>query len=203
MTKIDVQSTLATLRREYDETAEIRTKADARLTQLQAAISALTALATDDPLPAFEGSLADACRMVLRRQTTALTPIEVRDAVVASGYPITSKHKNAMAAVHGVLKRLTQFGDVEATTRSNSDGDKDETVYRWTGRATTTRAVATLADPLQGLDMERFRDTYERLAQTFSQVTENMDTSALARFAVDVQATSERLAAVLPKVGKK
>ena len=214
---------LATLQREYDRTVEVRTKADARLTQLHAAITALTALATDEPPPPFKGSLADACRRVLRGNDGAMSPTAVRDGVISAGYPI-AKHKNPMAAVHAVLKRLVESGDVETlTTHTETKGRvKDGTEYVWTGRATTTRAVATLTNPFQGVDLEQFQETYERLAQTVSQAAgaldtsalarivvdvqaaaESVDTSALTKFAVDAQAVRERFAAVLPKVEKK
>jgi hypothetical protein len=46
------------------ELIELRRRVDVRLSQLQTAIAAITAAENKEPLR-FEGSLADACRLVL------------------------------------------------------------------------------------------------------------------------------------------
>ncbi|HJQ30927.1 MAG TPA: hypothetical protein VJ866_02035 [Pyrinomonadaceae bacterium] len=70
-------------------------------------------------------SLSDACRQVLQALNRHMTPIEVRDTLDASGYDL-SQHKNPLASIHGVLKRLAEAGDAEAITH-----DVRGTMYRW------------------------------------------------------------------------
>lgn len=76
----------------------------------------------------FDGKLADACRIVLKNVgQKSLTPTEVRDAVKALGYDL-SKHTNQMAAVHSVLKRLKDAGEVDTKEWKQAPGQRR---YYW------------------------------------------------------------------------
>ena len=123
----------------------------------QAAIKALYALATDEPLE-FIGNLADACRAVLR-EGKPLTPLEVRKGIVALGYNLT-KHKNPQASIHSVLKRLVESGDLKHVTASVTDDDGttiDKAAYKWVQRDVPKRrrAASAVAPPVfyGGIDL--------------------------------------------------
>ena len=130
----EIVAVLEKLKLQYEDALETRRRADARATQLKAAITALEAASAEEPL-VFTGTLADACRVVLRGTTQPMSPLEVRDAVKGIGFPLsTIKHDNPMASIHSVLKRLVESGDAEKT--------KDGMRYRWTGRAKAERTYA-------------------------------------------------------------
>ena len=96
---------------------------EVRLSQIRTAKAALLALKNEEPAE-FDGSLADACRLVLQSiGRKSLHPTEVRDAVRALGYDIT-KHDNQMAAVHSVLKRLKESGEVDTKELRQTPGQK-------------------------------------------------------------------------------
>jgi hypothetical protein len=130
---------------EYDELTELRRRVDARLAQLHTAITAVTAAANREPLR-FEGTLADACRIVLKSATKPMAPTEVRDGVVGLGFQLsTIQHDNPMASIHAVLKRFADSGDAEKVPSKNG------MLYRWTGKAQAERATHTMADLLYPL----------------------------------------------------
>jgi hypothetical protein len=56
-----------------------------------------------------------------------MTPVEVRDALVNSGFDL-SAYSNPLAAIHTILKRLTKTEDVRPAII-----DGDQTVYQWKG----------------------------------------------------------------------
>ena len=134
----EIVTVIEKLKLQYEDALETCRRADARATQLKAAITALEAASAEEPL-VFTGSLADACRIVLRGTTQPMSPTEVRDGVKGIGFHLSSlKHDNPMASIHSVLKRLVESGDAEKIDH------KDGTRYRWTGRAQTERAVDSL-----------------------------------------------------------
>lgn len=80
-------------------------------------------------LKQLEGmGLTDACREVLKASMKAMTPVEVRDALIKMGYDI-KKYKNILASIHTILKRLSNTSNVWVCVR-----DKDKKVaYKWGG----------------------------------------------------------------------
>src|SRR5689334_12603478 len=107
-----IRAAIDALNRQEESILEEFQKLQARLAQARTAKAALLALENEEPLE-FDGKLADACRVVLKSiGNRSLSPTEVRDAVKALGYDMT-KHANQMAAVHSVLKRLVDSGDVK------------------------------------------------------------------------------------------
>lgn len=103
-------------------------KADVRLAQVRAALAALLVLEGDEPVQ-FEGKLADACRVVLKKHAGAsLSPLQVRDELKVIGYDISKdNHSNIMASIHSVLKRLKESGEVESKEAKDGSGTR----YRW------------------------------------------------------------------------
>ena len=92
-----------------------------RLAQIRTAKAALEALESDLPVE-FDGKLADAIRRVLTAiGQRSLPPTEIRDRVKGIGYNI-GKHPNQMAAVHSVLHRLVESGEVKTKEWSGSPG---------------------------------------------------------------------------------
>jgi hypothetical protein len=75
--------------------------------------------------------LADACREVLKQTAHFRTAKDVRDSLEAGGYDL-KQHNNALASIHGILKRFQEAGAVE---QLESGG---KTRYRWTDLAKKT-----------------------------------------------------------------
>jgi hypothetical protein len=126
----------------------------AQRVSLQAAIASLsTVLAGPETVVEFDGKLAEACRVVLQKSGKPLTPIEVRDGVKSIGYDLT-KHKNEMAAIHSVLKRLADTDSKEPKQVKRHDL-KDGTKYSWIDpepRPGTMGALTVRARPYTPID---------------------------------------------------
>ena len=99
--------------------------------QLEQLLSSLAPLVAEEPSDSTiraEGvadlELADAIREVLRQSDQYRTPRGVRDSLRVSGYDL-EQHPNPLAAIHGVLKRLTANGEIDQLNT------KGKTYYRW------------------------------------------------------------------------
>src|SRR5690348_6173056 len=95
--------------REYEELGRQRVVLDARMAQLAQSIGTLMRLlgfAT-----AMPWGLTDACRTVLRNAGVPMSPTEVRDRLELIGLDLT-KYSNELAAIHTVLRRLNDSGEV-------------------------------------------------------------------------------------------
>jgi hypothetical protein len=68
--------------------------------------------------------LTDAVREVMKNRRLYITPVGVRDKLIAVQYDL-SKYKNVMASLHTVLKRLVDSKELLMDTRGG------KTVYRW------------------------------------------------------------------------
>jgi len=60
--------------------------------------------------------LTDAIRLVVRGAGVPMTPVEVRDRLHAIGFDV-SKYANDLAAIHTILKRLNDSGEVRFIAR--------------------------------------------------------------------------------------
>src|SRR5579872_3496673 len=99
----EIRAAIDKLKLQYEDALETRRRADARVSQLHAAIAALEAATAEEPL-VFTGSLADACRTVLKAATKPMSPTEVRDGVKALGFQLsTLAHSNPRRPSTGVL----------------------------------------------------------------------------------------------------
>ena len=155
-----LKDALDRLTRHYEAADETRRVALREMVKAQAAIRAIYALATDEPLE-FSGTLADACRQVYRTSTKPMTPVEARNAIVALGYNLT-QHKNPLASIHSVLKRLAKSGNLKHVTESVTDDDGtaiEKAAYQWRRRAVPKRRRAASAvdppvvDGIGGIDL--------------------------------------------------
>jgi|SRR5579872_1697084 len=96
---------------EYEQLGAERRRIDDRLAQLTQTISTLSRLVGLEPTVPF--GLTDACRLVYRNAGIPLSPTEVRERLRAIGFDL-SHYSNEMAAIHTVLRRLNESGELRA-----------------------------------------------------------------------------------------
>jgi hypothetical protein len=130
MSTDDYRRALDAACREYEELGRQRTALDARLTQLMQSIGTLMKLCGF--MPGIPCGLTDACRAVLRNADIPVSPTEVRDRLVAIGFDL-SKYSNELAAIHTVLRRLNDSGELRFIAAPGKH------LYRWN---TPPRALA-------------------------------------------------------------
>jgi len=109
----DYRAALDAAVREYEELGAKRREIDARLSTLAQTIGTLSRLmgfTATVPL-----GLTDACRLVLRAGVP-MTPMDVRDRLEAMGVDL-SIYASELSAIHTVLKRLNEGGEVRLLPR--------------------------------------------------------------------------------------
>jgi hypothetical protein len=104
----DYRAALDAALREYEALGREKGAIDDRLAQLGQTIGTLTRLLGLTPTVPL--GLTDACRMILRHGEP-LTPVAVRDRLVSIGIDM-SKYASDLAAVHTILKRLNNSGEL-------------------------------------------------------------------------------------------
>lgn len=114
MTHEDYRRALEAATREYEELGARRRDIDKRLAELAQTIGTLSKLLGLTPTVPL--GLTDAIRLVMRGAGVPMTPIEVRDRLHAIGFDVT-KYVNDLAAVHTILKRLNQTGELRFLAR--------------------------------------------------------------------------------------
>ena len=115
MTTEDYRAALASAVKEYESLGEQRRTIDDRLAQLAQTISTLTRLL--GLVPTVPLGLTNACRIVLRGGLP-LTPVEVRERLLGMGVDL-SVYSNDLSAIHTVLKRLNEAGEIRLIPRSS------------------------------------------------------------------------------------
>ena len=115
MTLEDYRAALTAAVEEYEALASRRREIDDRLAQLAQTIGTLTRLLGMTPTVPL--GLTDACRMALRGGGVPMTPTEVRDRLAAIGVDL-SVYANELAAIHTVLRRLHDAGEIRLVPRS-------------------------------------------------------------------------------------
>jgi hypothetical protein len=108
--------------KEYEALGDQRRTIDERLAQLAQTIGTLTRLL--GYVPTVPLGLTDACRLVTRAGVP-MTPTEVRDRLKSIGFDL-SVYANELSAIHTVLKRLNESGEVRLVPRPSG---KD--AYLW------------------------------------------------------------------------
>lgn len=108
--------------KEYESLGEQRRTIDRRLSQLAQTIGTLNRLLGYTPTVPL--GLTDACRLVLRGGLP-MTPVDVRDRLLAIGVDL-SVYANELAAIHTVLKRLNEAGEIRLVPRAGG-----KAAYLW------------------------------------------------------------------------
>jgi hypothetical protein len=116
MSKDEYRRALDAAVREYEKLSAEHTALEARLSQLQHSIAALTKLCGYEPTVPL--GLTDACRLVLRNATQPMTALEVRERLASIGVDL-EKHSNPLASIHTVLKRLHEAGELAERDRDD------------------------------------------------------------------------------------
>jgi hypothetical protein len=114
VTRQDYRRALDAAIREYEALGAKRREIDQRLAELAQTIGMLSRLL--GLTPTVPMGLTDAIRLVVRGAGVPMTPVEVRDRLHAIGFDV-SKYTNDLAAVHTILKRLNQSGELRFVPR--------------------------------------------------------------------------------------
>ncbi len=69
-------------------------------------------------------TLTECCRDILRAKQDWMSPVEVRDALLAAGFDFSNYTSNPLSSIHTTLKRMVPE-EIEAETRP------DGQAYRW------------------------------------------------------------------------
>ena len=118
MTQQSSKAALDAALREYETLLQQKSDLDSRLAQLGESIGTLTRQCGYTPTVVY--GLTEACKTSLRCAAAPMTPLEVRDRLQATGFD-TTRYSNPLAAIHTVLRRLTESGEVRRRT-SRSKG---------------------------------------------------------------------------------
>lgn len=102
--------------KEYETLGAQRRDIDRRLAELSQTIGTLSRLLGLTPTVPL--GLTDAVRLAVRGAGMPITPVEIRDRLVAIGFDL-SKYTNELAAVHTILKRLNDAGEIRFVPRSS------------------------------------------------------------------------------------
>ena len=87
--------------------------------------------------------LTDATRDALMADSGFMTPLQVRDALIRTGYDVTAKYANPLAVIHNILKRLVDSKRViQRTVESKSE-------YKWNPDARLTKREVRLLEERQ------------------------------------------------------
>jgi hypothetical protein len=114
MTHQDYRRALEAATREYEELGARRQAIDKRLAELAQTIGTLSKLIGLTPTVPI--GLTDAVRLIMRGGVP-MTPVEIRDRLHAIGFDV-SKYVNDLAAVHTILKRLNESGELRFIPRA-------------------------------------------------------------------------------------
>jgi hypothetical protein len=110
--------------REYEQISLEHARLETRIGQLKQSIATLTKLCGYEPTVQF--GLTEACRMVLRNAERPLTALEVRDRLLAVGLDL-DRYANPLAAIHTVLNRMHDSGEV--LERDREEDAETKTAY--------------------------------------------------------------------------
>ena len=119
MTNADYRRALATAIREYEALGQQRQEIDQRLAEVAQTIGTLSRLCGLTPTVPL--GLTDACRLIVRGAGVPVTPIDVRQRLQSIGFDL-SKYANDLAAIHTILKRLNDSGELRSVARGNDAG---------------------------------------------------------------------------------
>jgi hypothetical protein len=125
MTTEDYRRALATAIREYEALGQQRQDIDRRIAEVAQTIGTLSRLC--GLVPTVPLGLTDACRLVVRGAGVPVTPTDVRQRLQSIGFDL-SKYSNDLAAIHTILKRLNESGELRFISRG---GEPGKHAYIW------------------------------------------------------------------------
>jgi hypothetical protein len=152
----------AELERERKLLAELLCDREALATKIakqQTRVAAFAALCEaseeiDDMTEMDLGGLTNACRTAFRAAgNKGLMPTEVRNALERLRFP-TQTHKNILASIHTVIRRLEGAGEIRKAIQDRHEG-QDKSVYQWV--LPSYGASNSLANQMADADRDRSR----------------------------------------------
>lgn len=141
MTTDDYRRALEAAVREYESLGQQRQDIDKRLAELAQTISTLSRLC--GLTPTVPWGLTDACRIVLR-SGLPMAPMDVRDRLLGIGFDL-SKYSSELAAIHTVLKRLNEAGELRFLVGGPKQG-----AYLWNRPARAAALGPEIAELTRG-----------------------------------------------------
>jgi hypothetical protein len=146
MTHEDYRAALEAAIKEYEQLGAERRDIDDRLAQLAQTITTLSKLL--GLAPTVPMGLTDACRLVYRNARVPLAPTEVRDRLASIGFDL-SVYSNEMAAIHTVLKRLHESGELKSIA-APAPATGYARLYVWRQPTTAIAIGPELAEVIRG-----------------------------------------------------
>lgn len=125
---------------EYERLGDERRRIDDRLAQLAQTIGTLARLLGLSPTQPF--GLTDACRLVFRNAGIPLSPTDVRDRLRSIGMDL-AVYSNEMAAVHTIVRRLHEAGELKAMAVPGKQ------LYAWQPRPVSYAITADVAEAIR------------------------------------------------------
>lgn len=114
MSELGYRETLRAAQQEFADLITQRKAIDERLVKLSKTIASLQGLLRGKNSKAeIALKFSDACRYVLHGSRTPKTPREIRDDLIAIGFPV-EEYQNVLASIHTTMKRLVENGEVQS-----------------------------------------------------------------------------------------
>jgi hypothetical protein len=145
----DYRRALATAIREYETLGQQRQDIDKRLAEVMQTIGTLSRLC--GLVPTVPIGLTDACRLVVRGAGLPVTPADVRQRLQAIGFDL-SKYSNDLAAIHTILKRLNDSGELRFIPRGTDPGKQ---TYVWNHGPQVVALGSDIAAFMRDANLER------------------------------------------------
>lgn len=149
MTTDDYRRALAAAIREYEALGQQRQDVDKRLAEIAQTIGTLSRLC--GLVPTVPLGLTEACRLVVRGAGVPVTPTDVRQRLQTIGFDL-SKYSNDLAAIHTILKRLNESGELRFIPRGNESGKH---AYLWNHGPHVVALGSDIAAFMRDANLER------------------------------------------------
>ena len=149
MTTDDYRRALETAIREYEALGQQRQDIDKRIAEVAQTIGTLSRLC--GLIPTVPLGLTDACRLVVRGAGVPVTPADVRQRLQSIGFDL-SKYANDLAAIHTILKRLNESGELRFIPRGTDSGKH---AYIWNHGPTAVVLGSDIAAFMRDANLER------------------------------------------------